>query len=110
MDLSIRFQQWAEELVDLSGNNDLISFRQTKISTLVQSDTAVEKLLKGESVLLPKIFDLENFENKKAASGVISGSIEFQEQSGIEVLKLISGFVTWKSAKVSSANAPLSLY
>ncbi len=110
MDLSIRFQQWAEELVDLSGRNDLISFRQTKTSTLVPSDSAVEKLLKGESVLLPEIIDLEIPENKKAASGVIKDSIEFQEQSGIEVLKLVSKFATWKSEKVSSANAPLCLY
>ena len=110
IDLSIRFQQWAEELVDLSGRNDLISFRHTKTSTLVPSDSAVEKLLKGESVLLPEIIDLEIPENKKAASGVIKDSIEFQEQSGIEVLKLISRFATWKSDKVSSANAPLCLY
>jgi len=110
MDLSSRFQQWAEELVDLSGRNDLISFRQTKTSTLIPSDTAVEKLLKGESVLLSEIIDLDNSENKKAASGVIKNSIEFQEQSGIEVLKLISGFAAWKSDKVSSPNAPLCLY
>lgn len=110
MDLSIRFQQWAEELVDLSGRNDLISFRQTKTSTLVPSDAAVEKLRKGESVPLSEIIDLEIPENKKSASGVINDSIQFQEQSGIEVLKLVSGFATWKSDKVSSANAPLCLY
>ena len=110
MDLSIRFQQWAEELVDLSGNNDLISFRQTKTSTLVPSDTAVEKLLRGESVLLPEIIDLDIPENKKSASGVVKDSIEFQEQSGIEVLKLISGFAKWKSDTVLNANAPLCLY
>jgi very-short-patch-repair endonuclease len=110
MDLSIRFQQWAEELVDLSGNNDLISFRQTKTSTLVPSDTAVEKLLSGESVLLPEIIDLDIPENKKSASGVVKDSIEFQEQSGIEVLKLISGFAKWKSDTVLNANAPLCLY
>jgi very-short-patch-repair endonuclease len=108
--LTQRFQQWAEELVDLSGRNDLISFRQTKSSTLVPSDTGVEKLLNGESVLLPEIIDLEIPENKKSASGVIKDSIEFQEQSGIEVLKLVSKFASWKSDKVSSANAPLCLY
>jgi DNA polymerase III delta prime subunit len=110
MDLSIRFQQWAEELVDLSGRNDFISFRQTMTSTLVPSETGVEKLLKGELVLLSELIDLEIPENKKSASGVIKDSIEFQEQSGVEVLKLVSKFATWNSDNVSSANAPLCLY
>jgi len=101
MDLSIRFQQWAEELVDLSGRNDFISFRQTMTSTLVPSETGVEKLLKGELVLLSELIDLEIPENKKSASGVIKDSIEFQEQSGVEVLKLVSKFATWNSDNVS---------
>jgi DNA polymerase III delta prime subunit len=79
-------------------------------STLVPSETGVEKLLKGELVLLSELIDLEIPENKKSASGVIKDSIEFQEQSGVEVLKLVSKFATWNSDNVSSANAPLCLY
>jgi very-short-patch-repair endonuclease len=109
-DLTFRFQQWADELVDLSGGNDLISFRETKTSTVIPREEAVRKLLGGESLLIGRIVDLELAESKKAATGLIRDAIEFDEQQGIEVLKLVSGFASWKSDKVSNPNAPLFLY
>ena len=109
-DLTLRFQQWADELVDLSGRNDLISFRETKTSTVIPREDSVRKLLSGESLLIGQIVDLEVAESKKAATGLIRDAIEFDEQQGIEVLKLVSGFVSWKSDTISNANAPLFLY
>ncbi len=109
-ELTQRFQQWADELVDLSGRNDLISFRETKTSTIFPRDEAVKKLLSAESLSIGQIIDLELSESKKAATGLIRDAIEFDEQQGIEVLKLVSGFATWRSDKVSNANAPLFLY
>jgi very-short-patch-repair endonuclease len=109
-DLAQRFQQWADELVDLSGRNDLISFRVTKTSTIIPVEDAVRKLLSGESLQMGQVVDLELAESKKAATGLIRDAIEFDEQQGIEVLKLVSGFANWKSDKVSNANAPLFLY
>ena len=58
-DLTFRFQQWADELVDLSGRNDLISFRETKTSTVIPREDSVRKLLSGESLLIGQIVDLE---------------------------------------------------
>ena len=110
VELTQRFQQWADELVDLSGRNDLISFRVTKTSTVIPLQTAVGKLLAGESLLIGQVVDLDLAESKKAATGLIRDAIEFDEQQGIEVLKLVSGFASWKSDKVSNANAPLFLY
>jgi very-short-patch-repair endonuclease len=109
-DLTQRFQQWADELVDLSGRNDLISFRVTRASTVIPNEDAVGKLLSGESLLIGQVVDLELAESKKAATGLVRDAIEFGEQQGIEVLKLVSGFASWKSDKVSNANAPLFLY
>ena len=109
-DLTRRFQQWADELVDLSGRNDLISFRVTRTSTIVPNDDSVRRLLAGDSLLISQIVDLDLAESKKAATGLIRDAIEFGEQQGIEVLKLVSGFASWKSDKVSNANAPLFLY
>ena len=106
-DLTRRFQQWADELVDLSGRNDLISFRVTRTSTIVPNDDSVRRLLAGDSLLISQIVDLDLAESKKAATGLIRDAIEFGEQQGIEVLKLVSGFASWKSDKVSNANAPL---
>jgi len=109
-DLAQRFQQWADELVDLSGRNVLISFKVTKTSTIIPVDDAVRKLLAGESLQMGQVVDLELAESKKAATGLIRDAIEFEENKGIEVLKLVSGFASWKSDKVSNANAPLFLY
>ncbi len=108
--LEERYRQWADELVDLSGRNDLISFRQTKTSTLLPSEEAIERLFKEESLLLSDLIDLETAEDRKAASGVIKDAIELEEQFGIEVLKLVSGFASWKTDKVASPNAPFLLY
>ena len=46
----------------------------------------------------------------KPAKGAIKTAVAFKEQRGIEVLKLASGFATWKTDKISNANAPLFLY
>ena len=46
----------------------------------------------------------------KPLKGAIKTAIEFKEQRGIEVLKLASGFASWKTDKISNANAPLFLY
>ena len=46
----------------------------------------------------------------KLAKGAIKTAIEFKKQRGIEVLKLASGFASWKADKISNANAPLFLY
>jgi hypothetical protein len=76
-ELTQRFQQWADELVDLSGRNDLISFRETKTSTIFPRDEAVKKLLSAESLSIGQIIDLELSESKKAATGLIRDAIEF---------------------------------
>ena len=109
-DLTQRFHQWADELVDLSGRNDLISFRVTRTSTVIPNEDSIGELLSGESLLMGQVVDLDITESKKAATGLIRDAIEFNEQQGIEVLKLVSGFAAWKSDKVSNANAPLFLY
>jgi len=48
-----KIKSWADELVDLSGRNDLISFRQTKTTSYIPSDEIVESLLNGDSVWKP---------------------------------------------------------
>ena len=59
---------WADDLVDISGMSDLISFKTTKNTTIIPELKSVEKLLQGKSVLLPNIIDLKLRENKTAAN------------------------------------------
>ena len=108
--LEERFQRWADELVDLTARNDLINFKITKTSTILPEASGLTKLLNGESVAITDLCDFLDPDQKKGATGAIKTAIEFKEQRGIEVLKLASSFVTWKTDKISKANAPLFLY
>ena len=108
--LQERFQGWADELVDLTAKNDLINFKVTKTSTILPDPAGLSKLLKGESVSITDLCDLIDPDQQKSAKGAIKTAIEFKEQRGVEVLKLVSGFSTWKTDKIGNANALLFLY
>ena len=102
-----KIKSWADELVDLSGRNDLISFRQTKTTSYIPSDEIVESLLNGDSV---SVADLEALEAEGNIKGSVKEAIDNYEQYGIEVFSLISGFAIWKSEMVSNAYSPLLYY
>lgn len=102
-----KIKSWADELVDLSGRNDLISFRQTKTTSYIPSDEIVESLLNGDSV---SVSDLEDLEAEGNIKGSVKEAIDNYEQYGIEVFSLISGFAIWKSEMVSNAYSPLLYY
>ena len=104
-----RIKSWAEKLIDLSGKNDLISYRDAKTISITPSRDVVDKLLDGSSVKIAEIIDLEDKDQKKGAIGVIKKAIENFEDYGIEVLRLISGFVSWES-DVNNPYAPLITY
>ena len=109
-ELQERFQRWADELVDLTARNELINFKVTKTSTILPDPKGLSKLLNGDTVAITDLCDLTDPDQMKPAKGAIKTAIEFKEQRGIEVLKLASGFATWKTDKISNANAPLFLY
>ena len=109
-ELQDRFQKWADELVDLTAKNDLINFKVTKTSTVIPDTNAVKRLLNGDLVPISEICDLSDPELLKGAKGAVKTAVEFKEQRGIEVLKLASSFATWKTDKITNANAPLFLY
>ena len=102
-----KIKSWADELVDLSGRNDLISFRQTKTTSYIPSDEIVESLLNGDSV---SVADLEALEAEGNIKGSVKEAIDNYEQYGIEVFSLISGFAIWKSEMVTNAYSPLLYY
>ena len=109
-ELQERFQRWADELVDLTARNELINFKVTKTSTILPDPKGLSKLLNGDTVAITDLCDLTDPDQMKPAKGAIKTAIEFKEQRGIEVLKLASGFASWKNDKISNANAPLFLY
>ena len=104
-----RIKLWAEKLIDLSGKNDLISYREAKTISITPSKEIVDKLLEGSSVKISEIIDLEDKDLRKGAFGVVKKAVENFEDYGIEVLRLISGFVSWES-DVNKPYAPLVTY
>ena len=60
-----RIKSWAEKLIDLSGTNDLIRYRDAKTISIKPSKEIVDKLLEGVSVKISEIIDLEDKEQKK---------------------------------------------
>ena len=60
INLQERIRGWADDLVDISGRSDLISFKTTKTRTITPDLKSVEKLLQGKSVLLSQIIDLDS--------------------------------------------------
>ena len=50
-----RIKSWAEKLIDLSGTNDLISYRDAKTISIKPSKEIVDKLLEVSSVKISEI-------------------------------------------------------
>jgi very-short-patch-repair endonuclease len=110
MQLADQYRAWAEELVDLTAVNDLINFKPTKTTTIYPLDEAVDRLLKGESLLLSEISDFTDEVNSKASRSVIGKAKENFDQFGLKTLKLASGFASWNSDLLSNTNAPVLTY
>ena len=102
-----RFDYWAEQLVDLTGRNDLICFRQTKNSSYIPTEEIVQSLLNGNSI---SVSELEELEAEGNIQGSVKEAIENFDQFGIEVFSLISGFAIWESDLLNNAYSPLLYY
>ncbi len=109
MTLTDQFNAWADQLVDLSGRNDLISFRQTKTSTLALSAEAADSLLTGEWCALRQLVDLGDMTTKNQVRQLIASAEENSDQLGIDTLRFISGFAEWNTEKIRRPLAPFQL-
>ncbi|SBO44249.1 AAA domain-containing protein [Cyanobium sp. NIES-981] len=109
MSLVEQFQAWADQLVDLSGRNDLISFRQTKTSTLTLSPEAAARLQRGQWCLVRDLFDLVEKGNRSLIRRVLTIAEDNAEQLGVETLTFISGFAEWSAEKITRPQAPFLL-
>lgn len=109
MALRDQFLGWADQLVDLTGHNELISFKATKTTTLQLNNEVAGKLLKGGEFPLRDLFDLSESTTRALVRKVLSVAEENAEQFGIETLTLISGFADWDSDRVSTPHAPFHL-
>ena len=101
---------WTGQLVDLTGRNNLLYYRDLKVGTL-GLDRASRRLiysaLAGRPVLLSKLFsEAESLEDalKRARSVRNKANAHFEER-GIETLHLACGMATWTGQKSASTPA-----
>lgn len=109
MALTDQFNAWADQLVDLSGRNDLISFRPTKTSTLELTPEMASQLETGQWCELRDLFDFSQRTTKTLLRRVLGIAEDNADQLGIETLTFISGFAQWSAERISRPQAPFLL-
>lgn len=115
VELAVR--EWKEQLIDRSGRNRLLYYRDLKVGTLRLDEAAspkLQKLIEGESVKLSALFphdptDPDRFDGVlKRARAVWKKSVENLEERGVETLLLAVGMAGWETDTTSSTpNAPV---
>ncbi|MEX2447245.1 MAG: AAA domain-containing protein [Solirubrobacterales bacterium] len=100
---------WTGQLVDLTGRNNLLYYRELKVGTLPLGSSPRQLIygaLAGRPVLLSKLFKEEALEDalKRARSVRNKANAHFEER-GIETLYLACGMASWTPQKSASAPA-----
>jgi len=109
--------EWKRQLVDLSGRNQLLYYRDLKVGTLRLDEAEpaiVKSLIEGKEVRLSRLFPATAVESEglddtlKSARTLWKKAQENLEERGIETLFLAVGMATWESAtSASTPNSPL---
>jgi very-short-patch-repair endonuclease len=103
-------KSWTGQLVDLTGRNNLLYYRDLKVGTLSLDPAprqVIYNALTARPVLLSKLFpDEEAFEDaQKRARSVRNKANAHFEERGIETLYLACGMATWSGQKSASTPA-----
>ena len=112
---------WRNELIDTSGNNRLLYYRNLKIGTLDLTpgnfsslrEGAVDQLLGGVPVRLSKLIDDEQelSEAARRARAIAGKASEGFEERGLHTLYLAAGMARWDEKKsLAKPAAPVLLF
>lgn len=112
-------ETWKAQLVDMTGRNQLLFYRDLKIGTLSlegASDAALKQLLAGRCVTLEQLMPSteahpgRQADTLKRARRIHAKAVELFEERGIETLFLAYGTATWQTEQSSSTpRAPVLL-
>jgi very-short-patch-repair endonuclease len=106
---------WTDQLIDLSGRNGLLFYRDLPVGTLDLADadpSYAEQLVAGERVRLSSLFSADALKDAaKRARKIRDKARENLEERGVDTLYLVRGMATWTPPAGSSAvpNAPILL-
>jgi very-short-patch-repair endonuclease len=107
--------RWIGQLVDLSGRNTLLYYRDLKVGTLdlgPGEPAAVDVLLSGRTVRLSALFPDpgELAGAARRARAIRAKAVELFEERGIQTLHLARGMATWDNQRgVATPAAPILL-
>jgi very-short-patch-repair endonuclease len=101
---------WSGQLVDLTGRNNLLFFKDLKRGTLDLTGVSSERLeaiLSGQTVGLRNLYDdAEKAEDAvKRARTIRSKAAEHYEERGLETLYLACGLATWTHTRTEAVPA-----
>ena len=114
-------EQWKRQLVDVSGSNRLLNYRDLKTGTLdltpgEDADSginlqALESLLSGRSVRMTRLFEREETrdDSRRRLSAIYRRTQEHLDEKGLNTLFVAVGLATWQVSSGARRNAPVIL-
>ena len=112
-------EQWKRQLVDVSGRNPLLNFRDLRTGTLSLTPASdsdallqgVDSLLRGRAVLLSSLFPTEEGHDdaRRRVSAIHRQAQATLDEKGINTLFVASGLATWDVEARSRPNSPVVL-
>jgi very-short-patch-repair endonuclease len=106
-------REWTSQLMDVSGNNTLLCYRDLKAGTLdlgTAEPVALTDILAGEKVRLSNAFPSDRGGAARRARAIKAKADENFEERGLETLSLAWGMATWTNTKTTyTPRAPILL-
>ena len=112
-------EQWKRQLVDVSGRNPLLNYRDLRTGTLNLTPTPdthvflpeLDSLFKGRTVLLSSLFptDEARDEARRRVSAIHRRAQETLDEKGINTLFMAAGLATWEVETRARPNSPVVL-
>lgn len=103
-------KRWAQSLVDMTGNNQLLYCRSAaKLSLDAADQTQVSRLLDGKKVRTSDLFPAADQSLTNALKLMRDRIKEYDQDRGIRVGRLVDGFATWDDGPDRTPRAPVLL-
>ena len=112
-------EQWKRQLVDVSGRNPLLNFRDLRTGTLNLTPapdlyvlkSELDSLIRGRAVLLSSLFptDEGHAESRRRVSAIHRQAQATLDEKGINTLFVTVGLATWEVDNKSQPNSPVVL-
>ena len=114
-------ERWKRQLVDVSGRNRLLNYRDLKTGTLdltpgEDGDSpvncpALESLLSGRAVKMTRLFASEEAQGngRRRLAAIYRKTQEHLDEKGLNTLFIAMGLATWQVSSGSRPNAPVIL-